>query len=297
MNRILTTKGQGTFEQSEYVCPAITTTQIKVKSLMTGICRSDVDMMTGSFGLLPDYMQGHEGLGQVIEVGTQLNTSVKIGDVVATRGEPAYADFYNVEQQQFVVVPEVHPRYILEPVACGINVVQQALENLVDKQGSGKRLLILGSGFLAYVSYCTIKIHNLQFNIDVVGNYNKDIWPIELLSDPEGKYDVVIDLSSRLDVFDKDILNNQALIILANQKNVTTDFGNLLWKACQIIFPSPRTDKFYSAMQDAAFWVKQGRINVDKFWTRGYNRDIEWQQAFKDSLIRDPKYNRGYIYW
>ena len=38
---------------------------IEVKALMTGVCRSDIDMMNGNFGPLPLEMQGHEGLGEV----------------------------------------------------------------------------------------------------------------------------------------------------------------------------------------------------------------------------------------
>jgi len=264
---------------------------------MTGICRSDIDMMQGKFSLLPEHMQGHEGLGQVIEIGREVVNQVKVGDFVATRGEPAYADQYNVRLGEFVIVPDAHPRYILEPVACGINLIHQPFVSLLSKDLPNKRLLILGSGFLAYVAYCTLKINKFQFDIDVVGNHNQDIWPVPLLKTPLGKYDVVIDLSNRMDIFEEDIVNNEALIIMANQKMVTTDFGNLLWKACQIIFPSPRTDKFYSAMQHAALWIKNNQLNVDKFWTKGYNRETEWQQAFLESSNRPSKFNRGYIYW
>ena len=37
---------------------------------MTGVCRSDIEMMIGNFGPFL-YMQGHEGLGQVVEVGSK----------------------------------------------------------------------------------------------------------------------------------------------------------------------------------------------------------------------------------
>ena len=95
---------------------------------MTGVCRSDIDMMMGNFGPLPLGMQGHEGLGQVTRVGS-LVTDVKEGDYVATRGEPAYADYYNVRSDEFVVVPELDSKYILEPVACGINCIVDDFKN------------------------------------------------------------------------------------------------------------------------------------------------------------------------
>jgi D-arabinose 1-dehydrogenase-like Zn-dependent alcohol dehydrogenase len=158
MNRILVTTGQGEFVESEYACPELGANEIEVKSIMTGVCRSDIDMMQGNFGPLPLNMQGHEGLGKVTKVGTAI-FDVRVGDLVATRGEPAYADQYTVRQYEYVNIPEAHPRYIIEPVACGVNIVSQALSELRWRQGANSKLLILGSGFLAWVAYHTITNH------------------------------------------------------------------------------------------------------------------------------------------
>ena len=57
-------------------------------------------------------MQGHEGLGKVIEVGKKVDRSI-IGSYVATRGESAYADEYNVRDREYV--SSVGEEYILEP--------------------------------------------------------------------------------------------------------------------------------------------------------------------------------------
>jgi D-arabinose 1-dehydrogenase-like Zn-dependent alcohol dehydrogenase len=297
MNRILATKGDGAFYETTYERPVCSDNEIGVVSIMTGVCRSDIDMMSGNFGPLPLHMQGHEGLGQVVEIGNKIK-DVAIGDFVATRGEPAYADQYNVRREEYVPVPEAHPRYILEPVACGINIVYQAVREIAERAGPGKRLLILGSGFLAWVAYNTLLLNHLDnFEITVVGTSNRDLWGDKLKPIHNGTYDVVIDLGSRATVFTENILNNEALVVFGAQKTVTTDFSNLLWKACTMIFPSPRTDRFYSCMRDAAYWIENGDINVDSFWTKGYNRDTEWQQAFSDGINRPHAYSRGYIKW
>jgi D-arabinose 1-dehydrogenase-like Zn-dependent alcohol dehydrogenase len=296
MTRCLQTTGQGFFEEVEYDKPDPSSDQIEVRAIMTGVCRSDIDMMQGNFGPLPLEMQGHEGLGQVTRVGA-LVTDVKEGDYVATRGEPAYADFYNVRQNEFVRVPEADPKYILEPVACGINIVQQSVSDIYKRSGQGKRLLILGSGFLAWVAYNTIKLNRFVFDITVVGNSNKELWGDLLDNTYTGTFDVIIDLSSKTDVFDKSIVNNEALVVIGSQKLITTDFGNLLWKACTIVFPSPRTDRFYDCMKDAAIWIENGELEVASFWTRGYNRNTEWKQAFADGKDRPNGYSRGYIKW
>jgi hypothetical protein len=182
-------------------------------------------------------------------------------------------------------------------VACGINIVHQPLREIAERAGPGRRLLILGSGFLAWVAYNTIKLNHLDFEITVVGKSNKELWQDKLSNDYSGTYDVVIDLSSTTYVFDCPIVNNEALIVFGSQKQVSTDFGTLLWKACTMMFPSPRTNKFYDCMQQAEYWITNGDINIDSFWTKGYNRDTEWQQAFSDSNNRPAGYSRGYIYW
>lgn len=296
MNRVLATEGNGIFYETEYALPDCDEDGIQVRAVMTGVCRSDIDMMQGNFGPLPLGMQGHEGLAQVEKVGKYVQ-DVKPGDYVATRGEPAYADRYTVRAREYVKVAEPLPRNILEPVACGINVVQQPIREIAERSGPGRRLLILGSGFLAWVAYNTIKLNHLDFEITVIGSSNQELWGQRLTSYYGGKFDVVIDLSNRDDVFTQDILHNEALIVFGVEKTITTSFSNLLWKACTIMFPSPRTDGFYKCMQDAAYWVEMGDIVVDSFWSKEYNRDTEWQQAFTDGVTRPAGYSRGYIKW
>ena len=293
--KLLATDGLGKFEEVTWEKPPIKDNEICVEALMTGVCRSDIDMMSGNFGPLPLHMQGHEGIGKVVEVGKNV-VHVKPHDLVATRGEPAYADYYNVRDGEFVVIPEAHPRYILEPVACGINVIEQAKDQLHAREGKGKRLLILGSGFLAWVAYSMLISDSYQFKIDIVGNNNRHLWKSKLKSKYKGTYDVVIDLSSTNYVFTQPILNNNALVIFAAQKPVTTDFSNLLWKACTMVFPSPRSPAFIDCMHEARAMIASGELNVDEFWTKGYERK-NWRDAFNDGQNRPKNYSRGYIIW
>ena len=296
MNRCLQTTGKGYFKEVEYKVPPLSPNEICVRSIMTGVCRSDIDMMQGNFGPLPLNMQGHEGLGRVIGIGADI-TGVNFGDYVATRGEPAYADIYNVRTNEFVVVPEANPKYILEPVACGINLINQAKDQIESRQGIHSRMLILGSGFLAWVAYHTMRLNGYIYEVDVVGSSNKELWGEILQPNTLANYDVVIDLSSKLDVFTEDILRENALIIFGAQKEVTTDFSNLLWKACTMTFPSPRNPQFIDCMHFAKHWIENGYLNVDSFWTKCYNRNTEWQQAFADGVDRPNGYSRGYIKW
>ena len=292
--RLLFTDGKGSFQETVWDKPNITADEIEVQAVLTGVCRSDIDMMNGGFGPLPINMHGHEGLGQVTQVGANI-TDVQVGDYVATRGEPAYADYYNVRREEYVKVPSAEPKYILEPVACGINVVTQNLEEIIKRRKG--RLAILGSGFLAQVAYRTLQIQGFDSSrIDVIGNHNQSAWH-NLKQKLDGVYDIIIDLSDRTDYLNGEHINNNALIVFAVDKQINLSFGPLLWKACMIIFPSPRTPNFYNAMLLAKEYIEMGLLKVDNFWTQAYNRSSEWQMAFADGNNRPIGYSRGYIKW
>jgi len=291
MTRCLQTTGQGYFEEVTYDVPPLTEDEICVRAVMTGVCRSDIDMMQGNFGPLPLHMQGHEGLGQVIGIGANI-TNVNFGDYVATRGEPAYADIYNVRKDEYVQVPEAHPRYIIEPVACGINAVDVADCSRQDK------ILIIGSGFLAWVAYHTLTKFKHCENVDVLGSSNIDLWGDILLFGTTESYDVIIDLSGKYELGIDIGLNNNALIVDAVGKAVSKEEAEQqLWKAVTTIKPSPRNPNFHQCMKDAVWMIENGYLEVDSFWTRAYNRNIEWQQAFADGADRPNGYSRGYIKW
>jgi D-arabinose 1-dehydrogenase-like Zn-dependent alcohol dehydrogenase len=294
--KLLYTAGDGKFVETDWEVPALLPNQIMVKAVMTGVCRSDIDMMTGGFGPLPIHMSGHEGLGQVMEVGSDV-ANISVGDYVATRGEPAYANCYPCNDGEFVQVPVAHARYILEPVACGINLINQPMREIIERSGPGKRLLIIGSGFLAWVAYHTIMLNHLEFDITVHGRSNVAMWGDKLSNVINGEFDVIIDLNSGTQVFNDEIVKPNALVVLGAQKTVTTDFSSLLWKACTMIFPSPRTAGFLQCMKDAEKWITNGDIQVDSFWTTCYNRTTQWQDAFADGAARPPGYSRGYIKW
>ena len=297
--KVLRTYGDGKFVEEEYTKPEPTENEIEVKAVMTGVCRSDIDMMIGKFPTLPIHMQGHEGLGIVTKVGEQVY-NVEVGDYVATRGEPAYADYYNVRKHEFISVPEAEPKYILEPVACGVNLVKQNIDLIRGK--TDKKCLIIGSGFLAWVAYHTIKLEYLRFEkLEVWGNSNKEMWSKEgvLVSEPTyDQYDVIIDIREHDLVLKRNLLAPLGIWVIAAEKEpIQTTFGQLLWNANTIVMPSPRHPGFINSMSDARIWIKTNDLKVDTFWTRSYNRQTEWQKAFADGLNRPHGYSRGYIKW
>ena len=299
--RILYTDGLGSFQEGIWDKPEPAEDQIVVESIMTGVCRSDIAMMEGTFNLLPMHMMGHEGLGRVIWRGDKVLTHVNIGDLVATRGEPAYADVYNATDGTFVTVPVAEPRFILEPVACGVNLLWDSWEHVVrHKDGSA---LIIGSGFLAYVLKQTI--NNFARNepnfkrLDFIGSSNTDLFPGQMQTTSD-KYDVVFDLSSDPKWLDAPIYNENGVLVLGTEKfpDAGSNLGNLLWNNMTIKMPSPRSEKFKSSMRMASRGVNGHTFpDLERFWTMEYDRDTEWKDAFHDASNRKPGYNRGYIKW
>jgi D-arabinose 1-dehydrogenase-like Zn-dependent alcohol dehydrogenase len=303
MVNILYTSGNGVFEEAKYSPGKLDAQDIHVRAVMTGVCRSDIAMMNGDFGPLPIHMQGHEGLAQVMAVGSGVS-GVQPGDYVATRGEPAYADEYHVKPEQWVVVPAADPKWILEPVACGVNCVLQARHAIALQTTTTPlpRACIIGSGFLAKIVLQTFRILHPDISVDVIGKSNEEWFGdngAPLLIDFDGTYDIIVDLKEDDRVFNTDCINENAIIIMATEKpaGIDTTLANMLWKAVTMIFPSPRAPTFYEAMVCARNWQLDGKLVLDNFWDRSYNRTTEWQQAFEDANNRVGNYGRGYIQW
>ena len=301
MTRLLYTTGNGEFEEDlNYVLPPLQCNEVRVKAIKTGVCRSDIAMMQGKFGPLPMNMQGHEGLGEVIDAGCEVDKTI-IGAYVATRGEPAYADEYNVREREYVIVPGCGEEYILEPVACGVNCIMQPMQQKLLGKFNNPRIAIVGSGFLAKVVFKTLSIlYPHWHDISVLGRADPDYWSnngIELQYDFDGEYDIIIDLKDTPRTFNVNCMKPQGLVIMASTKQDGIQLDNFLWKAVTMVFPSPRADTFYVSMVKARDWIHEGFIDTTNFWTRGYDRDTEWRKAFEDGKDRPKGYGRGFIEW
>jgi threonine dehydrogenase-like Zn-dependent dehydrogenase len=290
---LLKINGDNTVSTIVWDKPDHTDDQLVVKNIMTGICSSDVAMYSGKMGMLPIGMHGHEGLGEVTEIGKHVK-NVRIGDIVATRGEPAYAEYYNVRDKEFVVVPEALPKYILEPVACAVNIAEKISD------ASGKSVLIIGSGFLARIVYQVLAYNNKNMlNTVVVGNAYSEWWQSNLRSKQyeEGmQFDIVIDLSSDIKWFKADLLNADGHYLMCAEKSVNNlDFAPFLWKSITVDFPSPRSKAFYNAMVKAKVLVENNIIKVDDMWGQAYDIS-DAQQAF-DNRVNGKDKQRTYVTW
>lgn len=291
------TTGNRDILQKDWDKPDITHNQIEVKSIYTGVCSSDVSMYKGQFPLLPTEMHGHEGLGEVTKIGSSI-FHVEVGDIVATRGEPAFAEYYNAPVGTFVRVPEADPKYILEPVACAINLGRAA------KLREQTKVCIIGTGFLAKCLYEYI-VDELTVKIDVIGRSNERYWfheaeanLINFIDAPNDNYDVVYDLSTKSQYFEQITVNENGTYVVGAEKDseVSTNFSKFLWNNISIKCPSPRDPHFISCMKQAEEYVKRGIIMPEDSWTHEYSSD-KIDVAFAENINKKPSMGRSYIKW
>lgn len=118
--------------------------EVQVEIKACGVCTGDVHrfLATEPFGF--PALIGHEGTGVVREVGAAVEKVVP-GDNVALLGSGHYAQLVNTPADRAFKIPgdvQDFERWILEPVACVVNGVEQA------RVRPGDRVLLIGCGFM-----------------------------------------------------------------------------------------------------------------------------------------------------
>lgn len=297
--------GKGSLECREMDLRDPTPHEIEIETKMCGICRSDIGVYGGFEKPMPEGMFGHEGLGVVTKVGSAIS-DVKEGDFVATISDPAYCERYLAEPGQYVKVPEISPKYILQPTACAINILNETIrasQALNYEMIRKKRKLLVGTGFMSIIMIEVMQNMWDDNSFDIVGSSNLEIWESmgvtpTIFSLLEHDYDVIIDLSSKAENFDKitNLADIEAVIAYAATPftPVTTNFFENCWKCHNIIMPSPRNKRFHQNMELAAELVEDSIIDPGKLWTKGY-RFENAKEGFEDGLKRSNGYIRGYI--
>ena len=304
--KLLYTTGKNDLCETIWNKPEPAKDEIEVKAVMTGLCSSDVAMYQGTFTTLPMDIQGHEGLGIVSKVGSlvEANMGLKTGDIVATRGEPGFADYYNAKMGTFIKVPKADPKYILEPVACGINVANAVYNHSEDKE---QKIAIIGTGFLARVTHYVLKRAGYK-NFYVYGKAYPEHWEKQdvvrmthtgfHLQMPTGihGFDAFIDYTSKPQYITSNYVNENGIFVMAAEKKVDNiDFSKYLWNNITIKFPSPRDKTFIDSMRYARECIKSGSLKVSDMWEKEYERD-DAKNAFENKANGIDK-GRTYIKW
>lgn len=302
--KILHSYGNKEISSYEFDLGDMESNQMLIKTIYTGICRSDIDQYLGHIEI-PFGHFGHESIGEVIKVGSSIK-NFKIGDYVASRNDPAYSEYFYGDENNTVKVSNNTPEYIIEPVACSVNIADSVIK-LGDLSND---VLIVGSGFISNVVAQYLRNLSPSLKIYVVGNHNQEQWDnirvtnikFEDITRYNKTFKTCIELSGKAENFDKimSVAAPGALICLgaAFETPISTTFWKQLWNNYTIIFPSPRNESFHSSMLLAEHYITQKHLTTAWAWTHMYNVQ-DYKKAFEESISRNTTepFVRSYIKW
>ena len=293
---LIDSRGKGQLQYHQFQKKNPTDDQIEIKTKYCGICRSDIAVYAGWEGAIPYGHFGHEAMGTVTKVGKNIK-NIKKGDFVATISDPGYGTYYNARESEFVKIPELSYKYILQPVACAMNIIHKAVDcNCFEK------IVMFGTGFMSMIisQYCKA----IGIDLIVVGNSNRDIWKeigydlsvYENIQDE--KFPIVMDLSSKAENFERitNITETEGVIVMASTpfSPVITNFFQNSWNCHTFVFPSPRNSNFKYIMENTVELIKNDIIQPKELWTKGYSFHNALQ-GFEDGKNRSKDYIRGFI--
>ena len=134
----------GVFEVGTADVPSPGPGQLLIEVMAGGVCKSDVDGYRGNADVPANYVAGHEGLGRVVEIGEGV-TAAAVGDVVATLGDGRFSSYSLAGEHEVakITAPVIDPTdWIVEPLACCLNAVEQAAVKPADL------VAVVGAGYM-----------------------------------------------------------------------------------------------------------------------------------------------------
>jgi len=300
--KILHSYGNREIREYEYDLGEMQPNEMLIESIYTGICRSDIDQYLGKIGI-PFGHFGHESLGRVARVGDKIRDFV-VGDLVASRCDPAYSQWFYATEINTVHVDSVTPKNIIEPVACSVNIGHQMYEH-----ARGNRILFIGSGFVSNIAAQYMRLMNPMLEIYVIGTHNATQWnalgakqvTMHQIKELGIKFKNIVELTGKASVYDDimQIADTGAVICLAASfdADIQTNFFKELWNNYMFIFPSPRTTNFKMCMERAAS-LSNSIFDLDWVWTHEYHAS-DFERAFAESVERtgDEPFVRSYLRW
>lgn len=287
--------------------------QFLVKTKYCGLCRNDIAAFEGTAFRMPLGREGHETLGTIVAMGSEYKGRFNIGDFVSTfDSDPGFGTHFHSDDTRAVKVPELSPKYILEPVACAVNILVKSVTSLInsnlDKGEDEPTVLLIGSGFMSLIikQYCDY----IGLKIEVAGKSHWKVWealganlkPFRFFIDKKETFDLIIDLGGTAREYPEYIsllAETSAIICLAStpKEELPFDFNTSAWKDLTYVFPSPRANGFLDIMNLCAKLIENKILDTSFLWSKSYKFDLieECKQGFIDGLRRPNDYFKGYI--
>ncbi len=269
--------------------------QVLIRTLACGVCEGDVHAYRTRAALTEPLLLGHEGTGEVVAVGSDLDEDAWLGQRVTALGG-AYADYFVTTPEAVVRLPQdADPTLALgEPVACCVHASWRFGVQ------PGDRVAVVGCGFMGLVC---LQLARLQGAAHVTAfepiAERRDV-ALELGADeahpPEGAdetlYDVVIEATgvpAALTLSGDLVAEHGRLIIIGYHQSAdgqrTVNMKQWNYKAIDVVNGHVRRqDEKWEAMQAGMEMLLAGELRLEPLITPYALTDAA--QAFRDLVDR-----------
>lgn len=267
------------FEIQEVKIPEIGDDELLIQTHSSGVCSGDLFVYQNRETMAKAYSRlGHEGSGQVVQVGKNVAGFSK-GDVVTSFSLPVYSEYFASKPSELVKLPDtINPTYALgEAIACCVHA-----GNRFGIQ-PGDKVAIIGCGFMGLVcqqiavyqlagEICAIDPMadrlSLSQQFGAVAAYNPSVVEADEILDKHGPFDVVIEaagVQSAVDLSTELVAEHGRLILVGyhqshnGMRSVNMQKWN--YKAIDVVNGHVRrVDEKLDAMRQGMMMMAQGYI-------------------------------------
>lgn len=283
--------------------------EVQVQGLVCGICSWDVAQCKLGAKMKATAPPGHEGVGVVTKVGTDV-TTVKEGDRVTggggfqTRRNAPAARLHRIPESD---IPVEH--WLVEPVSCAINGLD------VCRLKTGDRIVVVGCGFMGLLILQGLARSNAakvvgidvdQKRLDLAESFGiKETYNVST-TDPDALakkladryFDVVVDTTGSqqgLDMATAIVRSGGILNLFGWIKGEAATFDPTTWhlKGITVINSSPSA-RLRETFEPAIRMIHEGLFNLEPLVSHVVPLD-DYPQLMRNILEGDPSYVKGVV--
>lgn len=289
--------------------------EILVRMKVCGICTSELDMWLGNNSSLqfPLYL-GHEGAGEVVETGSNVD-NFSVGDHVAMWSDGRAFAEYIVIHTQYVYKLDKKTRFDLalgEPIACSVNGVRK-----LDPQFNDT-VCIVGCGFMGLIllqllhlrgTGMVVAVDTRDDILQIAGSLGADHIFNPLRDDVTKKIrdltggkgvDIGIEAAGIQQTIDMvtQVTKMEGKIEIFGYHQGShriIDWGYWNWMAFQIVNGHTRNPDIYvEGMNIGLELLESGKLNMDKLVTHTFPFE-SINEGFQKAADKDPGFVKGVI--
>lgn len=287
------------FEIRDVPAPVCNEDQMLIRTLSCGVCEGDVFHYRTRADLAEPILLGHEGSGEVVAVGANVDGFAP-GDLVTTN-DGAYAEYFLTTPAAAIKLPaEVDVRWALgEPIACFVHASRRFGIQ------PGDKVAVLGCGYMGMGCLQMAKLqqpgtltaiepqdkrrsHALSFGATDV--YDPGDKPAQQVLEDLGEFDVVIEATGAAPAVDLCTLlvkqHGRIVLVGYHQSHGgqrTIDMKTWNYKAIDVMNGHVRReDEKVQAMREGINLYAQGKLRFEGMLA-GYDGLDQVQTAFHDA--------------